>query len=344
MAAPAAENTIAVYEQRTLAQMQEEKRLLDKYNAQKDVIKQTVAKGATDAELTMMFALAARYRLDPFLKQIWFVPGVGVMCGRDSFLITAQRNDDFGGMISHTVCENDDVEIDAVKNVVLKHLIRPYRGKPIAAYAIVKRHGFPDVIVWCDFAEYCKQTPAWKTNPSAMILKCAESNALRRQFQVEGIQFGDPLDFNLDQREPTNVINSKPTDDPYADDTPALSAPAQEEPVSIGEAHGSAFGHVFMKAPDSAWAEVPATENQVRQIVLDCKTRDVPERLRHEIAWAIVMDLEGTGEFPEDWSTKKLTKAQASLVIDFLRNCGEESLSQAIQTAQDFANRQEAFS
>ena len=37
-------------------------------------IKQTVCKGATDAQLRMFIEVCRRTGLDPFLREVWFVP------------------------------------------------------------------------------------------------------------------------------------------------------------------------------------------------------------------------------------------------------------------------------
>ncbi|MBW3624017.1 MAG: recombinase RecT [Armatimonadetes bacterium] len=39
---------------------------------QVEVLRRTVAKGATDDEFFMFASLCARYQLDPFNKEIWF--------------------------------------------------------------------------------------------------------------------------------------------------------------------------------------------------------------------------------------------------------------------------------
>ena len=44
--------------------------------AQIELVKRTVAKGATDDELQMFLHLANKYNLDPFAKEIWFIKRV----------------------------------------------------------------------------------------------------------------------------------------------------------------------------------------------------------------------------------------------------------------------------
>src|SRR3954463_5251890 len=70
-----------------------------------DTIKQTVARGATDAQLQMFLVLASRYNLDPFLCEIWCAQIGGqmtVLTSRDGYLKIAQRDPNFDGIVSAT--------------------------------------------------------------------------------------------------------------------------------------------------------------------------------------------------------------------------------------------------
>ena len=70
-------------------------------SAQINTIKNTVAVGANDNELKMFLTIAARYELDPFLREIWFA-NMGnrntIMTGRDGYLKIANRDPNFDGM------------------------------------------------------------------------------------------------------------------------------------------------------------------------------------------------------------------------------------------------------
>ena len=62
------------------------------------VIKNTVAKGATDSEFAMLCHLAKKYNLDPFAREIYFIKYGGqptIMTSRDGYLKVAQTNPDF---------------------------------------------------------------------------------------------------------------------------------------------------------------------------------------------------------------------------------------------------------
>ena len=66
-----------------------------------ELMKRTVAKGATDDEFKMFLHLAHKYGLDPFAKEIWFIKydnsNPTIMTSRDGYLKIAQSNPDFEG-------------------------------------------------------------------------------------------------------------------------------------------------------------------------------------------------------------------------------------------------------
>jgi phage recombination protein Bet len=132
-------------------------------------IKQTVAKGATDAQLRMFLEVCKRTGLDPFLKEIWYVPEKGIiMAGRDGYLRVANENPQFDGM--GTVVERDAQKL------------------PIKATCTVWRKDRTHPII-CEayFNEYKKSSPVWTQYPSAMISKVAEVLALKRSFAINGV-------------------------------------------------------------------------------------------------------------------------------------------------------------
>lgn len=151
-----------------------------------DTIKQTVAKGASDAQLEMFLTLADRYGLDPFLKEIWFVPGVGIITSRDGYLKVAQRDPDFDGIVSAAVCAGDDFEMDPVQPTI-RHRFGAQRGLIIGAYAVVFHKRRRPAVCFASLSEYRKTGGVWSTYTSAMICKVAEVMALKRQFGISGL-------------------------------------------------------------------------------------------------------------------------------------------------------------
>ena len=76
-------------------------RAADKYDQREmvETIKQTVCKGASDAQLKMFIEVCRTTGLNPFLKEIWYVAEKGIiMAGRDGYLRVANENPNFDGM------------------------------------------------------------------------------------------------------------------------------------------------------------------------------------------------------------------------------------------------------
>lgn len=134
-----------------------------------DTIKQTVAKGASEAQLRMFLEVCKRTGLDPFLKEIWYVPEKGIiMAGRDGYLRVANEHPAFDGMKTRVERDDKGIPIKATCTVWRKD-----RGHPIICEA------------W--YSEYKKSSPVWNQYPSAMISKVAEVLALKRSFAINGV-------------------------------------------------------------------------------------------------------------------------------------------------------------
>ena len=133
-----------------------------------DTLKQTVCKGATDAQFRMFVEVCKSTGLNPFLKEIWYVPSVGVMAGRDGYLRVANEHPQFDGMETRVERDDKGVPIKAICSVYRKD-----RGHPITCEAY--------------YSEYRKSGNVWSTYPSAMISKVAEVLALKRGFAINGI-------------------------------------------------------------------------------------------------------------------------------------------------------------
>jgi phage recombination protein Bet len=133
-----------------------------------DTIKQTVCKGATDAQFRMFVEVCRATGLNPFLKEIWYVPSVGVMAGRDGYLRKANEHPQFDGMETRVERDEKNIPIKAVCTVWRKD-----RNHPVIAEAY--------------YNEYRKGGNVWQTYPSAMIAKVAEVLALKRSFTINGV-------------------------------------------------------------------------------------------------------------------------------------------------------------
>jgi phage recombination protein Bet len=141
------------------------------------LIKAMVAKDCTDTEFKLLMYLSNTYGLDPLLKQIWAVKYQGraalIFCGRDGFLQIAHRSGQFDGMESDVIREEGQI-IGAYCKVWRKDMSHPFEVRVL-------------------LAEYTTGKNLWHDKPGVMIVKVAESQCLRRAFQVAGIYSQDEI-------------------------------------------------------------------------------------------------------------------------------------------------------
>ena len=171
-----------------------------------ETIKRTVASDANTDELRMFLHIAKTYGLDPFNKEIFFWKIKGkptIMTSRDGYLKIADRHDEYNGLVSDVVRENDKFRRKAQG---IDHEYGTNRGDIIGAYALVYRKDreYP-VYVFAPFQEYFAGTRVWTQYPSAMILKVAESMALKRAFTVSGLVTAEEMDVQrLNEKDKKN--------------------------------------------------------------------------------------------------------------------------------------------
>ena len=158
------------------------------YNPQQiQLIRDMCAKDCTDNEFLLLMQLAKTYQLDPFAKQIWAVKygnnPAAIFCGRDGFLAIAHRSGKFDGMESGTRKDGDD--LIGWCRVYRKDMSRPFE-------------------VEVSLSEYSTGKNLWQTKPKTMIVKVAESHALRRAFGISGLYAPEEIDTG-DRPEPRYV-------------------------------------------------------------------------------------------------------------------------------------------
>lgn len=171
-----------------------------------NLIKNTVAKGATENELRVFLYLAHEYNLDPFKKEIWFTKygnQTNIMTSRDGYLKFAQASHEFAGLISFVVHEGDAFEIDAGEYKIT-HRFGTKRGKIIGAWARCDRKGKKPFISYVSFEEYNQSNPIWKKYPSAMIQKVAEVFVLKRAFGINGLVTKEEMSEISFEQSPTD--------------------------------------------------------------------------------------------------------------------------------------------
>jgi phage recombination protein Bet len=195
---------------------------------QVEAIRRTVAKDCNDAELVMFLELCGRYGLDPWTGQIYAVRmsgrdggrgGVVIMTSRDGLLAIANRHEDFAGMLSDVVRENDDFKKTSEDVQHEYEGSTEKRGKIVGAWALVYRKDRKASYFFAPMEEYNSNKATWKQYPSAMIVKVAESMALRRAYSISGLVAEEEMDATSS---PTGMRSEAPAIDWGEDPAMAL--------------------------------------------------------------------------------------------------------------------------
>ena len=165
--------------------------------AQIDAIKKLIAPNATPAELTAYLSLAAKYDLDPFAREIWFVNMRGrntIITGRDGYLKIANRNPHYRGMQSDAVYTGDKFFKDE-RGVHHAYNVAN-RGQIIGAYAEVYRDDrINPAFCFAPMSNYSRNNDIWRQYSHAMIMKVAEVMALKRAFSISGLVTEEELGY-----------------------------------------------------------------------------------------------------------------------------------------------------
>lgn len=138
-----------------------------------DLIKRTIAVGASQDELEIFFHQCRKTGLDPLAKQIYFQKRGGkmtIITGIDGYRLVADRTGQYAG--------NDDPVFDDD--------LKPTKAT-VTVYKIVggARCGFTASARWSQYFPGDTLGFMWKKMPHLMLGKCAEALALRKAFPAE---------------------------------------------------------------------------------------------------------------------------------------------------------------
>jgi len=148
-----------------------------------DLIKTQIANKATKQEFELFLMMAYRTRLDPLMKQLYFIKygdKVSYVTSIDGYRIIAHRTNEFAG--------TDEPKYDYDKNGKVTHCT-----VTVHKMVLGEKCGFTAKV---KFDEYTTGQNLWKKMPETMIAKVAEAHALRKAFpqDLSGIYTTDEMD------------------------------------------------------------------------------------------------------------------------------------------------------
>ncbi len=159
-----------------------------------ELVKRMFAKGATDDEFAVFLELAKRYNLDPFKRQIFFLPDKRmnepgkIMVSHAGLIHIAHSSGQWGGMKTFIITKDGE-----------EQLIVDNPDDIAGAVCYVYRKDWKEPLIHAvAFREYFKQNQSkqgsWYTMPQTMIKKVAEAGALRRAFDLGGLYIEEEMD------------------------------------------------------------------------------------------------------------------------------------------------------
>ena len=161
--------------------------------------------GTSDLEMAYCMGVSRTLGLNPITKEIHFVPRrqqvngqwvnkVEPMVGRDGFLSIAHRSGEFDGM---------SVTSDIKPTPVYKDGRWTYNDDLVATCSVYRTGRTHPVVVEVSFHEYVQTdsngqpTKFWREKGETMLKKVAESQALRKAFNISGVYTPEEMGVGL---------------------------------------------------------------------------------------------------------------------------------------------------
>ncbi|MET3507063.1 RecT family recombinase [Halalkalibacter oceani] len=166
-----------------------------------DTLKQTIARGTTNEQFSLFVQTCVNSGLNPFLNHVHCIvyngksgPTMSIQIAVEGITYLARKTEGYKGIEAQLVHENDEFRMgrdpETGKTVIKEHDWGPSRGAVLGGYAIAKREGFDDVIVYMevDEIEHMKKgrnADMWKTWFNDMFKKHIIKRAAKLQYGVE---------------------------------------------------------------------------------------------------------------------------------------------------------------
>ncbi len=230
-----------------------------------DVMRKTVAAGASPEDFLVFLEVCRHRRLNPFAREIYAIVRSGKMTIQvsiDGFRKLAERSGKYRGQVGPQFCGADGQWRD-------EWLLD---SPPVAARVGVKRADF-DAPMWAvaRYKAYVQEaSPIWRKMPDLMLAKCAEALALRKAFpdEMSGLYTHEEM---AQAGKPDNDAFRRPVEQPASAviETTAVAGETGEDAPSVEE-----MSRELLDAPTSGQLEeIQALMEKTRKVVAKPRTK-----------------------------------------------------------------------
>lgn len=275
---------------------------------QVELLKKTIAKGASDDEFALFLHNCERTGLDPFAKQIYclqrrtkndegqWVNAMVTQVGIDGKRLIAQRTGQYRG-------QTVPVFFDKAGNP--REVWLDAKVPPVACRVGVRREGFDEPLyVTAHYGEYVQRTrdnqpnKMWKEKPCVMLAKCAESQAMNKAFpqELSGLYIEEELRDEPVDADPAQISAQHTRARLVDPDQSATVTPDGHIQLTFGEHRNkricdvptsyliSTFREAWKDANRKAVAEQRLGAGFVATVYAELTKRNVPEDLSARVA------------------------------------------------------------